>query len=115
MSDPKTWVSVLALAVSIFSAVFSWRSLKNSTRALAISESQERRRQPQLVIYLAKAYRRRVLQGQLFGFLVSISNPTDINNSIARAEIKITYRLRDGAEATCRMPHNPSLAENAMR
>lgn len=91
LADPGLWISVLALLVSVCSAFFSWRSGRNAARALAISENQEKRRMPQLGIYLANGYRRLVPKRQLFGFLVSISNPTDINNSVARAELKITY------------------------
>jgi hypothetical protein len=112
LADPKVWISVLALLVSFFSALLSWRSGKNAARALAISENQERRRQPQLGLYLFNGYRRRVPNRQLFGFLVSVSNPTDINNSVALAELQITYLLENDVEAVCRLPHNPSLGEN---
>ena len=48
---------------------------------------------------------------QLFGFLVSVTNPTDINNSIARVELQITYLLSNDVKAICRIPHNQELAE----
>ena len=79
LADPTVWISALALLVSCGSALISWRSSKNAARALAISETQEKRRQPQLGIYLVNGYRRLVPKRQLFGFLVSVSNPTDIN------------------------------------
>ena len=113
-SDPKVWISVLALLVSGCSAFFSWRSGKNAARALAISESQEKRRQPQFGIYLVKGYRRLVPKRQLFGFLVTVSNPTDINNSIARAELQITYLLEKDVKAICRIQHTPTLGENTV-
>ena len=80
-NDPKLWIVFASLVVSICSAIYSGRK---ASRALAISESQERRRQPQLGIYLAKAHRRVTPKRQLFGFLVSVANPTDINNAVAR-------------------------------
>jgi hypothetical protein len=79
---------------------------------LSISEAQEKRRQPQLGIYLANGYRQLVPKRQLFGFLVSVSNPTDINNCIARAELQITYLLETDVKAVCRIQHNPTLREN---
>jgi hypothetical protein len=113
LADPKTWISGLALLVSICSAFFSWRSGRNSARALAISENQEKRRQPQLGIYLVvNGFRRLVPKRQLFGFLVSISNPTDINNSVARAELKITYIMENEVSASCRIQHNPALEDD---
>jgi hypothetical protein len=112
LSDPKTWLSGAALLVSLFSALISWRSSRNSTRALAISEGQEARHRPQLRIYLVKAYRHRAPQRRLFRFLVSISNPTDINNSVARAELQVRYSLQPDLEAVCRIPHQAELADS---
>ena len=107
-NDPKLWIAFASLVVSICSAIYSGRK---ASRALAISESQERRRQPQLGIYLAKAYRRVTPKRQLFGFLVSVSNPTDVNNALARAELQITYLVRDDASVVCRVQHDPALED----
>src|SRR5262249_17603873 len=105
------WLSLLALFIAAWSAFNSWRSRRIATRALAISESQEQRRRPQLVIYQANGYRRYLPERQLFSFLVSVTNPTDINNSIAHAELQVTYLLDGDITATCRIPHNLSLRE----
>lgn len=106
-ADPKLWISFSALIVSIVSAIYSGRK---SSRALAISEEQERRKQPDLIIYPAISYRRLLPNSQVFGFLVSISNPTDINNSVARAELKLEM-VRKNALTVYRLPHNPVLLE----
>lgn len=110
--DPKFWVTAASLIVAIGSAIVSFFSFRNSTRALAISERQEKRHSPRLQIYFANGYRRLVSRRQLFGFLVSVSNPTDINNSIARAELQITLLLRDGAKTFLRINHNPEVAQS---
>ncbi len=110
---PGVWISALALLVSIISVLLSWRSGKTAARALAISESQENRRQPRLGVYLANGYRRIEPEGELFAVLVSVTNPTDTNNSVARAELQITYLLENDVEAVCRLQHNRALAENA--
>ena len=115
LGDPKVWIPTLALLVSLISVFLSWRSGRIARRALAISENQEKRRQPQLGIYLANGYRQRTANGQLFGFLVSVTNPTDINNSVARAELQITYLLEKDVKTTCRLQHNPAVGESATR
>ena len=115
LSDPRVWISALALFISGWSAFISWRSGKNAARALAISEGQEKRRQPRLGIYLVSGYRRLVPDRQLFGFLVSVSNPTDINNSIVHAELQVTYLLDADMKAVCRIQHNPDLGESIAR
>jgi len=111
LADPRVWISGLALLVSGCSVFISWRAGRNAARALAISENQEKRREPQLRIYLVKGYRRLVPKRQLFGFLVSVSNPTDINNSVARAELQITYVMENDESAICRIQHNAALGE----
>jgi hypothetical protein len=112
LADPKVWISALALLVSCGSVFISWRSGRNAARALAITENQEKRRQPQLSLYLFKGYRRLLPTGQIFGFLVSVSNPTDINNSMARAELQVTYLLENEVKVVCRIQHNPTFGEN---
>jgi hypothetical protein len=108
--DSQTLLGSLALLISGLSLAVSWRSGKRAARALEISEAQEERKQPQLRIYLARGYRRYADTRQLFGFLVSVSNPTDSGNSIARAELQLTYVLRNDVRATCRIPHQAALA-----
>src|SRR5438105_4174104 len=107
-NDPKLWIAFASLVVSICSTIYSGRK---SSRALAISENQERRRQPQLGIYLANAYRCITAKRQFFSFLVSVTNPTDINNAVARAELQITYLVRDDASIVCRVQHDRTLED----
>jgi hypothetical protein len=112
-SDPKLWMSVAAFLVAAWSAWNSLRSRRLAERALSISENQEQRRQPRLGIYMAEGYRRYLKDKQLFGFLVSVSNPTDINNALVQAELQVTYFLDDEIKAVCRVPHTSALAEIA--
>jgi hypothetical protein len=110
-NELQFWMSFSALLIAGWSAYNSWRSRRIATRALAISESQEQRRHPQLGIYQANGCRRYLPERQLFSFLVSVTNPTDINNSIAQAELQVTYLLEGDITATCRIPHNLNLSE----
>jgi hypothetical protein len=82
---------------------------------LEITENQEKRRQPRLGIYLANGYRRQTPKQRLFGFLVSVSNPTDINNSIARAELQLTYLLANDVKAVGRIQHDPAVGKETAR
>ena len=111
LADPKLWIPALSLLVACWAAFNSWKSRRIATRALAISERQEQQRQPQLGIYLTNGYRRYLADKQIFGFLVSVSNPSDINNSIAQAELQVAYTLERDIKAVVRLPHTPQLAE----
>jgi hypothetical protein len=110
-ADPKLLISALALLASGWSAFNSWQSKRIARRALSINEGQEQRRRPQLGIYMADGYRRYLPDKQLFGFFVSVSNPTDINNSVVKAELQVTYVLGADIKAICRVPHSPAFAE----
>lgn len=109
-SDPKLWVSILAFLASGWSAFNSWQARRIAKKALAINESQEARRQPKLGIYRVDGYRRYLPDKQLFGFMVSVSNPTDINNAISQAELQVTYVLEKEIKAVWRVPHSPAVA-----
>lgn len=111
LQQPPFWVSVLALLVALLSAANAWKARKIAERSLALNESQEQRRRPRFIIYMVQGYRRYLPDKQLFGFLVSVSNPTDINNSIAQAELKITYLIKDEVKAVFRIPRMPQFAE----
>jgi len=112
LSDVQFWVTLSALVVSLWSAYNSWRARQVATRALGITEIQEARRHPQLNIYLANGYRHYLPERKLFCFLVSVSNPTDTNNSISKAELQVTYFLTDDIKSTIRFSHDLSLRES---
>ncbi|MGE5113052.1 MAG: hypothetical protein ACM3JB_19485 [Acidobacteriaceae bacterium] len=114
LADPKSLLAAGSLIVATASVVVSFFSFRNASRALAISQQQEMRRAPHLRVYFANAYRRLTRTNrQLFGFLVSVSNPTDIDNSIARAELRIACGLEGGVESVIKIQHNPAVATNA--
>lgn len=111
LNDPKVWIALGSLVVSIYAAINSRHSRKISARALALNEKQEVRRQPELRVSLVTGYRQRLSQKQLFAFLISVANPTDANNSVALAELQVGYLIENNFQTTCRVPHNHELEE----
>jgi len=109
-TEPAFWISVVSVCLAGWSAYNSWRSRHLSARALSISEKQEDRRQPRLEIYLADGYRTQLPNKKIFGFMISVMNPSDINNSIAIAELRVGYLIGEDNKAVCRLPHNPGFA-----
>jgi hypothetical protein len=109
LADPKVWISAAALLVSGLSLAISFRSSRNAARALAISERQEERRHPKLHIHVNKGIRLRLQSMQLFGFQVSIKNPTDINNCVARAELEVNFALETKTTMILRIQHDSDL------
>lgn len=109
--DPNFWTATASLVVATASALLAWRSFRTAARALALSERQEKRREPKLKIFYSDGYRRLDANLQLFGFLVTISNPSDIDNSVARAELQIISDLGEGVETVLRVQHDTALSQ----
>jgi hypothetical protein len=103
------WLSAGSILIASCSAFASWLSFRTARRALYISENQEARKKPHLKVYFANGYRLLVSDGQIFAFLVSVSNPTDIDNSIFRAELRVSCQA-DHSETIIRLSHEEQLA-----
>jgi hypothetical protein len=95
----------IALCVGIFS---SW----TAKRALALAREQDSRRRPKLVPYLANAYFVRTDNSRIFTYSISVTNPSDIDNSLARIELEVSYETNDGLRATIRLPQQPELVSH---
>jgi hypothetical protein len=111
-ADPRFWISVISCVIAVVSCVVAtvalfnaWQSRRIATRAINITEEQERRRQPRFDVHVVESVRRGLLDKQAFGFLVTISNPSDINNSISNAELQIDYVLNEAVKGSWRIPH----------
>jgi hypothetical protein len=111
LSDPDRLIAIAALAASAISTYFARQAGRTARRALGISERDEQRRQPKLQLYLARSYVRSRDGSDLYCFLVSISNPTDIDNAVARSELRAALQGQDNREVVYRIAHNPELAE----
>ncbi len=92
-------------------AFFAYLTARRSGRALKIAEQQEERRRPTLVFYLHNGYVRKTDESRAYLFLLSVSNPSDSNNAIARLDLRIRYRTGSGFPATVDVP-NTSQSSN---
>lgn len=90
--DFLKWTSFAAALAAWVAAIFAYLTARRSGRALRLAEQQEARRQPLLVLYLHEGHFRRVEEGRMFMFLVSVSNPSDSDNAISRIDLRIEYR-----------------------
>jgi hypothetical protein len=91
---------------AILSAIAAWLALAFSIygvyaarKALRISEIQEERQKPDLVPYLVQSSYcfDEDDKNRIYAFLISISNRSDSNNAIARADLTITYETSSHA------------------
>lgn len=111
MNDPSLWISTAAAVAAWIAVWFAYVSARTAARAFQLSNSQEERRRPQLVPYLADGYvRRRDREtGRVYAISLSVSNPTDSDNAVARVELQVRYTTQQHVQLTLKLPHDESL------
>jgi hypothetical protein len=94
-----TLLASLALLVSVLSLAVSFSAHRLARR-------QEKRKQPLLTASLINAHVlfERKDHARVFGFLLSIINPSDSSNSISEITLNITYRSSRDIELTVQIP-----------
>jgi hypothetical protein len=104
LSVLKDW-GPLASALAAWTAVLvSWKNARTAGGNLQLAEKQEQRRRPTLVPYLADGYSEAKGNHRLLAFSVSLSNPSDTNNSIAQIELALSYTTPTGVFMTMKLP-----------
>jgi hypothetical protein len=109
--DAKTIFAAIAAAAAVGSAAVSVVSVRTARRTLALAQQQDARRSPRIVSYLRDGFTRREQNRRLYAVSMSLTNPSDTDNSVAMLELEIRYRIRDGVLMTIRLAHETALAE----
>lgn len=84
-------VSSFAALCSLASVIIAARSARNSSRALRLSEAQEKRRVARMNISVGQAHYQPHNGGRLYRMTVLVENPTDSSGAVSKAELRITY------------------------
>jgi hypothetical protein len=95
------WLPALAAWIG---ALFAYLNARRSGRMLRLAEQQEERRRPVLVLYFQNGYLRRTDEDRVYMFVLSASNPSDSNNTIARIDLRIEYRTASNFLSTVDVP-----------
>jgi len=104
MSDQSNllnWVPAIAAWIGAF---FAYLNARRSNRALRLTEQQEERRKPNLVLYLQGGYLCKTDEERVYMFLLSVSNLSDTDNAVARNDLRIEYRTAFNFSATVDIP-----------
>lgn len=109
--DPSAVVAVVSAVAAWMAVIFAYSGSRTAKRSLDLAHQQEARRRPRIVPYLAEGYTRRTPEQRLYAISLSLSNPTDSDNSIAKIELQMRYHKRDGIVMTIRLPHDETLLE----
>jgi hypothetical protein len=107
------WMNVVGLAVGLIALIVSFCSFLVSLKAFRLSQKQDARKRPVLVPSILNGYLQfsETEKSRVYAFLLSISNPSDSNNALARAELHITYNTPTQALVIAQIPSSPTRGE----
>jgi hypothetical protein len=95
----KSSSNLIALGSVIFAfaaAAYARSMAVSAKKSYDLARSQEARREPKLSLHLADAYGFRSADRTIIAVSINVFNRTDIDNSVARAELAITYHRDKG-------------------
>jgi hypothetical protein len=109
--DPSTSANLATAIAGWVGLLLSIPGLIFSLKALRLAEQQEQRRKPLLSPYLMDGYVRTDPGNgnRVYAFLLSISNPTDSDNSVAGVDLRVTYKTREGVALTVKVRSDSEL------
>ena len=107
----ENWISILSLFIALTALFFTYKRSSIAEKTLELTKKQAEQRKPVLAPYLIKSfiYLLPDKNSRIYAFLVSISNPTDINNSTSRVELKISYKIKESDSFNVILSHNATL------
>lgn len=103
--DAPAWTDIATVVAAVAALLISLVSLHYSRKSWVLAEVQDRRRQPKLLPeYLSGYFSTNADTGaRTYHIQLAIRNPTDSDNSVARVELNLTYRLADETLITARV------------
>jgi hypothetical protein len=100
--EPAVLIGTASAIAAWLALILSLVNVRRSRRALRLSERQEERRKPSLVVYLQEGFTSANAQPgiRVYALLLSVSNRSDNNNAVAEAILHLTYSKQRDNELT---------------
>jgi len=110
-NDLSLYAAIASGVAALVSGWFAYLSLRVSNRSLRLSQQQEERHRPHLVPYLIDGYAKFVARDNLrvYGFSLSVSNRSDVDDSVAQIELQLTYKAPSGISIAVKARHDAKL------
>jgi len=108
-NHPAIWISIAAAAISGTSALIAFLSYRVARQSLRLNQQLADRRAPRLLLSFQEGYVKKNDPHNVYALLISISNPTDIDNSVAQLDLRVEYRP---ASDFCARVDVPAAADN---
>jgi hypothetical protein len=107
-SSSANSIAFASLAIAFVSAVYARRSAKISKRSLDLAELQDSRHAPKVNLYLSDAYSFTSEDHSVIVISITLTNPTDVDNSIIRAELGVSYHRMGGQSIKMKIASLPA-------
>jgi len=112
LEDPSLLIALGSLIIAVASAWYSRVGVRLAKKGLEISENQEARRIPNLVLYYLEGYRVKESDSVIYAFCFSIANPTDSDNAITYSELNVKCGNKEGLVVSVKVRHDENSAKN---
>jgi hypothetical protein len=90
--DLATLLAIGGAIASCVSIIIAFMSYRTARAALRLNERLAARKTPRLVLSLLDGHARQGQEHRTYSFLLSVSNTSDTDNSIARFDLRLEYR-----------------------
>jgi len=102
-------MDIITLTMAFVALCISGASFWNAKKSYNLSMEQAAQKKPKLSLYLSDNFYQDLETERLFIYSFTISNPADIDNSIANCELKITFKRSDGSLGNFLVQHEKNL------
>lgn len=102
--NPVTLIALASALVALASAAYAASSARTAKKAYRLTLKQDAQRKPLLIPYLSSAH---ILTSRTkieVAISITVANPSDIDNSIAQAELVVEYSKGSNRTTTIRIP-----------
>jgi hypothetical protein len=84
-------------------------SYLTARESLTISKKNAAAREPKIIPEIQNAYTSTINNARVYIFSIALKNPADIDNTITKIELRITYKRKDGTIGNLLLPHDKNL------
>lgn len=113
VANAPTLIALISAIIAAASAVYAASMARSTKRMYQLAQKQDSLRKPKLTIYLSGAQSVRFGDDLAVMVSLTIANPTDIDNSVVRAELEVAYHKHVNQTICAKIlaGHNNSAAE----
>jgi hypothetical protein len=99
-ADPATLIAIASAIIALVTAAYTANTARIARKAYDLALIQDARQAPRLVVYLADAYTCAYGSDIMAAVSITVSNRSDVDNSISRAELLVKYHATRAGRAT---------------